>query len=209
MSAPANAQQGQFRLQEALTCAQLTRLYLDRIAAYNMQGPALRAIITVNPKAMETAAEMDRSYRASPATVGAAALHPSHPQRQLQYVRHAHDRRQRQHEVLAAPRRRLYGCSHTQGGSADPGEGEPAGVRARGHVDIEPRRSGAQPLRPYPHPRWLQRRHRRVDRFQFRGAGHGQRQPASRYVLPRLPTTSLVSVRPAASSAGAALFPTA
>src|SRR5262249_38198108 len=53
-----------------LTCAQLTRLYLDRIAAYNMQGPALHAIITVNPKAMETAAEMDRSYRADSATVG-------------------------------------------------------------------------------------------------------------------------------------------
>jgi Asp-tRNA(Asn)/Glu-tRNA(Gln) amidotransferase A subunit family amidase len=81
--APAGAQQGQFRFQEAtiasihaafaagrLTCAQLTRLYLDRIAAYDMQGPALHAIITVNPEAMGTAAEMDRSYRASLATVG-------------------------------------------------------------------------------------------------------------------------------------------
>src|SRR5207253_6185390 len=61
-----SAQQDPFRFQEAtiagihaalaagqLTCTQLTRLYLDRIAAYNMQGPALRAIITVNPKAME------------------------------------------------------------------------------------------------------------------------------------------------------------
>jgi amidase len=80
---PASAQQGQFRFQEAtisgihdafaagqLTCAQLTRLYLDRIAAYSMEGPALHAILTVNPKVMETAAEMDRSYRASPATVG-------------------------------------------------------------------------------------------------------------------------------------------
>jgi amidase len=48
---PASAQQGQFRFQEAtissihdafaagqLTCARLTRLYLDRIAAYNVQG---------------------------------------------------------------------------------------------------------------------------------------------------------------------------
>ena len=58
-----------------LTCTQLTRLYLDRIAAYNMQGPALRAIITVNPKAMEIAGEMDRSYRANPASVG--PLHSS------------------------------------------------------------------------------------------------------------------------------------
>src|SRR5882757_4261087 len=80
----ANAQQGPFRFQEAtvasihaalaagqLTCTQLTRFYLDRIAAYDKQGPALHAIITVNPKAMEIAAEMDRSNRASPASAGA------------------------------------------------------------------------------------------------------------------------------------------
>jgi amidase len=53
-----------------LTCSQLTRLYLDRIEAFNLRGPALRAIITVNPKAMETAAEMDRKYRESPSSVG-------------------------------------------------------------------------------------------------------------------------------------------
>src|SRR5688572_4586257 len=56
-----------------LTCAQLTRLYLDRIEAYNLRGPALRAIIAVNPKALETAAEMDRQYRANPS--GAGSLH--------------------------------------------------------------------------------------------------------------------------------------
>ena len=39
-----------------LTCVQLTRMYLERIAAYDRQGPTLRAIITVNPKAMEQAA---------------------------------------------------------------------------------------------------------------------------------------------------------
>jgi amidase len=81
---PASAQQGPFRFQEAtiasihaalaagqLTCTQLIRLYLDRIAAYDRQGPALHAIITVNPKAMEIAAEMDRSYRANPGSAGA------------------------------------------------------------------------------------------------------------------------------------------
>ena len=84
----ANAQQAPapFQLQEAtigvihaafaagrLTCAQLTRLYLDRIEAYNLRGPALRAIITVNPQSMETAAEMDRQYKANPS--GAGSLH--------------------------------------------------------------------------------------------------------------------------------------
>src|SRR5215813_11728949 len=72
-----------FRLQEAtissvqralatgeLTCAQLTRLYLNRIAAYDRNGPALRSIITVNPRAMELAAEMDRNYKADPASAG-------------------------------------------------------------------------------------------------------------------------------------------
>src|SRR5258708_1573353 len=82
-ASPTWAQQSPFHLQEAtiasihtalaadqLTCAQLARLYLERIAAYSMQGPALHAIITVNPKAMETAADMDRSNRADSATVG-------------------------------------------------------------------------------------------------------------------------------------------
>ena len=82
-ASPIWAQQSTFHLQEAtiasihaalaagqLTCAQLTRLYLDRIAAYNMQGPALHAIITVNPKAMENEAELERRYRANSATVG-------------------------------------------------------------------------------------------------------------------------------------------
>jgi Asp-tRNA(Asn)/Glu-tRNA(Gln) amidotransferase A subunit family amidase len=53
-----------------LTCAQLTRLYLDRIDAYNLKGPALRAIITVNPRAMELADEMDRNYASSPSSAG-------------------------------------------------------------------------------------------------------------------------------------------
>ncbi len=84
----ASAQQARdpFHLQEAtiasihdafaagqLTCAQLTRLYLDRIEAYNLRGPALHAIIAVNPKSLETAAEMDRQYRANRS--GTGSLH--------------------------------------------------------------------------------------------------------------------------------------
>ncbi len=53
-----------------LTCARLTKHYLDRIEAYNLKGPALRAIITVNPQAMAVAAEMDRKYAANPSSVG-------------------------------------------------------------------------------------------------------------------------------------------
>src|SRR5258707_3245995 len=80
---PASAQQSPFRFQEAtiagihaafaagqLTCTQLTKLYLDRIHAYNLQGPSLHAIITVSPKAMDIAGEMDRGYRTDPASAG-------------------------------------------------------------------------------------------------------------------------------------------
>jgi amidase len=42
------------------TCVEVTQAYLDRIEAYDDKGPALNAIITVNPRALETAREMDR-----------------------------------------------------------------------------------------------------------------------------------------------------
>src|SRR5262245_48387055 len=45
-----------------LTCVQLIESYLKRIEAYDDRGPALNAILTINPKALETAAQMDRAY---------------------------------------------------------------------------------------------------------------------------------------------------
>ena len=56
-----------------LTCTQLTKLYLDRIEAYNLKGPALHAVITVNPEAMATAARLDGEYTANATSV--SALH--------------------------------------------------------------------------------------------------------------------------------------
>ncbi len=80
---PGGAQTPAFHLQEAtiasiheafargeLSCVQLTRAYLNRIEAYNLKGPALHAIITVNPRALDVAAEMDRHYRDNRAGVG-------------------------------------------------------------------------------------------------------------------------------------------
>src|SRR6516164_5906771 len=43
-----------------VTCVQVIQSYLDRIEAYDHRGPALNSIITVNPHALDTAAEMDR-----------------------------------------------------------------------------------------------------------------------------------------------------
>jgi amidase len=42
-----------------LTSERLTQMFLSRIDAYDRKGPALRAVISVNPKALETARAMD------------------------------------------------------------------------------------------------------------------------------------------------------
>ena len=52
-----------------MSCVPLVREYLDRITAYDDDGPALKAIITINHRALEAAADMDRLYTANPSTV--------------------------------------------------------------------------------------------------------------------------------------------
>jgi amidase len=44
----------------AISCVDIIRASLDRIERYDRHGPALRAIITVNPRALEAAEELDR-----------------------------------------------------------------------------------------------------------------------------------------------------
>ncbi|WP_219838311.1 amidase [Paenibacillus sp. R14(2021)] len=46
----------------AITGGQLMAWYLDRIEAYNNQGPRIQAIVTVNPRAMEEAKELDAYF---------------------------------------------------------------------------------------------------------------------------------------------------
>lgn len=48
-----------------LTCQQLVQMYLDRIEAYDKKGPAINAIITVNPDALNEAAQLDAAFKAS------------------------------------------------------------------------------------------------------------------------------------------------
>jgi len=55
------------------TCVQVVRAYLNRIENYDHRGPALNSIIAINPKALETAAGMDRLYAAN-----RSALKPLH-----------------------------------------------------------------------------------------------------------------------------------
>jgi Asp-tRNA(Asn)/Glu-tRNA(Gln) amidotransferase A subunit family amidase len=48
-----------------LTARRLTQLYLDRIAAYDKQGPSINSIITLNPRALEDADRLDAAFKAS------------------------------------------------------------------------------------------------------------------------------------------------
>ncbi len=49
----------------ATTCSGIAQQYLDRIDAYDDQGPSLNAIIATNPNALGIAAELDAAYAAS------------------------------------------------------------------------------------------------------------------------------------------------
>ena len=51
-----------------LTCRQLVQAYLDRIAVYDKQGPALNTIITLNAQATEEAEQLDARYKTSGST---------------------------------------------------------------------------------------------------------------------------------------------
>jgi amidase len=48
----------------ALTYEKLVKLYMARIAAYDHQGPSINAVITLNPKALETARSLDAEFKA-------------------------------------------------------------------------------------------------------------------------------------------------
>jgi len=49
----------------ALTCQALVSQYLRRIEAYDKNGPAINAIVVINPAALTEAAELDRRFSAS------------------------------------------------------------------------------------------------------------------------------------------------
>jgi Asp-tRNA(Asn)/Glu-tRNA(Gln) amidotransferase A subunit family amidase len=48
-----------------LTARQLVQMYLERIETYDQQGPAINAVITINPKAIEEADRLDAAFKAS------------------------------------------------------------------------------------------------------------------------------------------------
>ena len=46
-----------------LNARQLTQMYLDRIEAYDKQGPKINCVITINPKALEDADKLDAAFK--------------------------------------------------------------------------------------------------------------------------------------------------
>jgi len=48
-----------------ITCRDLVRAYLNRIEAYDKRGPAINAIITINPDALKDAERLDSAFKAS------------------------------------------------------------------------------------------------------------------------------------------------
>jgi amidase len=49
---------------DALSSEKLVQLYLNRIAAYDQQGPKINSLITINPKALEIARALDAERKA-------------------------------------------------------------------------------------------------------------------------------------------------
>jgi len=45
-----------------LTCRELVDAYIRRIHAYDKNGPAINAIVTINPDATKEAEELDRRF---------------------------------------------------------------------------------------------------------------------------------------------------
>lgn len=77
-STPAQSQKNNFPLMETtideiqaaykaktLTCHQLVQMYLDRIQAYDQNGPKLNTIITLNPNALAEADHLDAAFKKS------------------------------------------------------------------------------------------------------------------------------------------------
>ena len=90
----------QMMAQDELTSQALTEGYLRRIAELDQAGPNLRAVIEVNPDAVDIAAALDAERRgAGPARTAARHSHPDQGQ-------HRHGRPHADHGRLAGAGRR-------------------------------------------------------------------------------------------------------
>ncbi len=63
-----------------LTCHDLVQQYLDRIHAYDQQGPAIKSMLYINPQSLQQADAMDQEFQAH-SQIKAARLHPDRSER--------------------------------------------------------------------------------------------------------------------------------
>jgi hypothetical protein len=132
-----------------LTATQLTKAYLQRIALTNAEGPSINAVRSLNPRALDEAAQMD-AQRAAGHVRG-----PLHPRdRQGQPRRRGHpDHRRLGGAGEQRPGQGFPGRGEAARGGRDPArQGEPVRVRQLPHHRhaerlFEPRRPGAEPVR--------------------------------------------------------------
>ena len=157
-----------------VTCVQVVHHYLDRIEAYDDRGPALNAIITVNPRALETAAEMDRLDRA------ARARRPLHciPV-VLKDNFHTADMPTTGGSVtfakLQTPDDGFVVKKLRDAGAIIIAKANLHELARAGTTRQLARRADEEPVRPDAHARRIERRHRRGDRRELRRARHRQR----------------------------------
>ena len=157
----------------ALTSEKLVQLCLARIQAYDRQGPSLHAVMTLNPKALDTARALDAERKAKgprsplhgipivlkdnynttdlPTTGGSVLLEGSLPSEDAFVVKKLRGRRRDR-----------------------PREGEHVGVRVGSGTQFA-RRSVAEPARPDAHAVRIVGRHRRRDRGGLCATRHGHR----------------------------------
>src|SRR6202007_1502820 len=48
-----------------LTAVELVKMYLERIEAYDQKGPRINSLISINPLALQQAAELDAAFKNS------------------------------------------------------------------------------------------------------------------------------------------------
>ena len=122
-----------------LTAHQLVQGYLDRIDAYDKQGPTINSIITLNPEALGGGRQAGRGVQGVRVR-RPAAWHSDPGQGRDRCGRHADDARHSGIQGLSAAAGRLRRRQIAQGGRDHPRQDDAERVRGRRHLRLDVRR---------------------------------------------------------------------
>jgi len=155
-----------------LTCRQLVQMYLDRIEAYDRKGPALNAIIMVNPNALATADALDAKFAQS-GLAGPLHCVPVIVKDNYETVDMPTSAGSLSLEGVDPAARCFPGAQAARGRRARAGQIEHGGIRVVALRDggLAGARLHPQPLRARSRPRRLQRRHCGGGGGELRGGG--------------------------------------